>query len=62
MTRSHFIKKILEARPIIDYLGSEGYNPVSNQKNRFNYLCTLHGPEKSPSFYVFTNDEFQYYH
>ncbi len=62
MSRPHFIQQILKTKLIVSYLESHGHDPVSQNNYRLNYLCPLHGPEKSASFYVFINDEFQYYH
>ena len=59
--RPHFITCILQAHTILDYLASHGHEPANIYSTRVNYNCPLHGPENSPSFYVFTDGEFQRY-
>jgi DNA primase len=61
MNKSTLIESILLNNPITDYLTSRGIEPARSMGTRFKYLCPIHG-EKSPSFYVFTQNEYQYYH
>ncbi len=62
MNKPAVIQSILEAHTIVDYLQSQGHDPVRAYGTRHVYSCPLHGPEKDPSFYVFSNKEYQYYH
>lgn len=62
MNKSVLIQSILDGHPIIEYLSSKGYEPARHHADRYKYSCPLHGPEKVPSFYVFTGKENQYFH
>lgn len=62
MPRPEFIERILSNNSIVDYLASQGHQPASEGTNRIRYICPFHGPETEPSFFVFTDDEFEYYH
>lgn len=61
MATPEFIKIILEANSIEEYLQKHGIDPAYRYGSRIKYSCPLHGPEKEPSFYVFTNSEFENY-
>jgi len=62
MQKSALISSILEKNPVVEYLAARGHDPMRSYGARHVYSCPLHGPEKDPSFYVFTDKEFQYYH
>lgn len=62
MNKSVLIQTILQNHTVVDYLSSKGYEPARSYGGRYKYSCPLHGPEKDPSFYVFTHKEYQYYH
>lgn len=57
MNKSLFIETILEKNNLIEYMKGLGLNPVRSYGHRYVYSCPFHGPEKNPSFFVFTNKE-----
>jgi len=57
-----FISHILETNPLVEYLETQGHSPARSSGHRIKYICPIHGPEKEPSFYVFTDKEPQNYH
>jgi hypothetical protein len=61
MAKSALITSILENHTVVGYLESKGYGPKSSLGHRLKYCCPIHD-EKTPSFYVFTHKEYQYYH
>ncbi|NJL70532.1 MAG: hypothetical protein HC888_02390 [Candidatus Competibacteraceae bacterium] len=58
MNKPPVIVKILESQTIVDYLASRGLSPVGG--SRIKYCCPLH-EERTPSFFIFDRDGFQYY-
>jgi hypothetical protein len=56
--KSALIHAILMANPIVDFLRTRGYEPARSYGSRNKYICPIHGPEKDPSFYVFTEGEY----
>jgi len=57
-TRYPFIKSILQKKKIVEYLASEHIFPVRQYTGRFVYTCPLHA-DKSPSFYIFDDGDYQ---
>ena len=62
MNKPPVIEAILDKYSIVDYLQSQGHDPVRVYGNRHVYSCPLHGPEKDPSFFVYSNDKYQSYY
>jgi len=62
LNRPIFIETILNNHNLIDFLRDRGHSPVRATDSRYVYSCPLHGPEANPSFYVFTDKEFPYFH
>ena len=62
MNKSVFIETILKSHDLLNYLKDQGFSPMRAYGHRYVYSCPLHGPETNPSFYVFTNKEFPYFH
>ena len=59
---SLIIQKILETRKITDYLAKKHIYASSQENNgKLKYLCPLH-QEKTPSFYVYTESEYENYY
>ena len=59
---SLIIQKILETRKITDYLAKKHISASSQENNvKLKYLCPLH-QEKTPSFYVYTESEYENYY
>lgn len=57
-TRYPFIKSILQKKKIVEHLASEHIFPAREYIGRFVYTCPLHA-DKSPSFYVFDDGDYQ---
>jgi DNA primase len=59
--KTGIVKIVLENHPLVEYLASRGFHPASTSAGRLKYLCPLHN-DSNPSFYVFTDNEFQRFH
>ena len=59
---SYVIQQILQAKKVTDYLESKGHHPKGREVNgKLLYCCPLH-QERTPSFVVYLNGDFQNYY
>lgn len=57
---NYVIKQILKKKKITDYLDKKGIRPVGQPMGgKVKYLCPIHKSDTSPSFMVYTNDEYE---
>lgn len=57
---SYVVEQILKAKKITDYLASKGVHPKGGEVNgKLRYCCPLHEADKTPSFIVYINGDFQ---
>lgn len=60
---SYVIEQILKNKKITEYLASKGHFPKGNEMNgKLRYHCPLHSGDKTPSFIVYLNGEFENYY
>jgi len=61
MGKPLFVQQILKARTITDYLHSKNIVPARTNGIKVAYRCPLHEGDNDPSFFVYTNKEFQFF-
>ena len=56
------IKEILQANKITDYLAKKGHHPVGSESGgKLKYRCPIHEGDRTPSFMVYLNGNFENY-
>lgn len=62
MNSSLLLDAIKKNNSLIDRINSYGYKPSKVLGDRYVYSCPFHGPERTPSFFVFTNCDEPHFH